>query len=31
MKGPYGFEMNDNCQTCKLRRNGFFCQLAAPR
>ena len=27
MKGPYGFEMNENCQTCKLRGNGFFCQL----
>lgn len=29
MKGPYGFELNDNCQTCKLRGNGFFCQLPA--
>ena len=27
MKGPYGFEINENCQTCKLRCNGFFCQL----
>jgi CRP/FNR family transcriptional regulator len=27
MKGPYGFELNDNCQNCKLRSNGFFCQL----
>jgi CRP/FNR family transcriptional regulator, cyclic AMP receptor protein len=27
MKGPYGFEVNDNCQTCKLRADGFFCQL----
>jgi len=27
MKGPYGFALNENCQTCKLRRNGFFCQL----
>ena len=27
MKGPYGFEINENCQTCKLRGNGFFCQL----
>lgn len=30
LKGPYGFEVNDNCQTCNLRRNGFFCQLTAP-
>jgi len=29
MKGPYGFELNDNCETCKLRSNGFFCQLPA--
>jgi CRP/FNR family transcriptional regulator, cyclic AMP receptor protein len=28
MKGPYGFELNDDCRTCKLRRNGFFCQLS---
>jgi len=28
MKGPYGFELNDNCQTCKLRSSGFFCQLS---
>jgi len=27
MKGPYGFELNENCQICKLRGNGFFCQL----
>ena len=27
MKGPYGFELNDNCQNCKLRSNGFFCEL----
>jgi CRP/FNR family transcriptional regulator, cyclic AMP receptor protein len=27
MKGPYAFELNDNCQKCKLRGNGFFCQL----
>ena len=30
LKGPYGFEVNDNCQTCKFRRDGFFCQLTAP-
>ena len=28
MKGPYGFELNENCQTCKLRGNGFFSQLS---
>lgn len=27
MKGPYGFEVNESCQTCKLRGAGFFCQL----
>jgi len=27
MRGPYGFEQNENCQTCKLRTSGFFCQL----
>jgi CRP/FNR family transcriptional regulator, cyclic AMP receptor protein len=29
MRGPYGFEMNESCNTCKLRGNGFFCQLSA--
>lgn len=29
MRGPYGFEMNESCQTCKLRKNSFFCQLQA--
>lgn len=29
MKGPYGLELNDSCQNCKLRGNGFFCQMAA--
>ena len=28
MRGPYGFEPNENCQSCKLRSNGFFCQLS---
>ena len=28
MKGPYGFELNESCQTCTLRGNGFFCQLS---
>ena len=27
MPGPYGFELNESCSTCKLRTNGFFCQL----
>src|SRR6185437_13639007 len=30
MKGPYGFELSENCQNCKLRGNGFFCQLSDP-
>jgi CRP/FNR family transcriptional regulator len=30
MKGPYGFETNEHCQTCKSRTNGYFCQLTAP-
>jgi CRP/FNR family transcriptional regulator len=28
MRGPYGFEPTESCQTCKTRKNGFFCQLA---
>lgn len=27
MRGPYGFELNENCQSCKMKANGFFCQL----
>ena len=27
MRGPYGFELSESCRTCKLRANGFFCQL----
>src|SRR5271169_1253694 len=30
MRGPYGFEPNQDCQSCRLRTNGFFCQLSAP-
>jgi CRP/FNR family transcriptional regulator, cyclic AMP receptor protein len=30
MRGPYGFELNESCQSCKLRASGFFCQLSAP-
>ena len=29
MRGPYGFDPNENCQSCKLRSSGFFCQLSA--
>jgi CRP/FNR family transcriptional regulator, cyclic AMP receptor protein len=28
MRGPYGFEPNESCQSCKLRTSGFFCQLS---
>jgi CRP/FNR family transcriptional regulator, cyclic AMP receptor protein len=28
MRGPYGFELNENCQSCKVRAKGFFCQLS---
>ena len=28
MRGPYGFDLNENCQSCKVRANGFFCQLS---
>jgi CRP/FNR family cyclic AMP-dependent transcriptional regulator len=28
MRGPYGFEPGENCQSCKTRANGFFCQLS---
>lgn len=27
MRGPYGFEIIDNCQTCKTRKSSFFCQF----
>jgi CRP/FNR family transcriptional regulator, cyclic AMP receptor protein len=30
MKGPYGFEANEHCQSCKQKASGFFCQLSAP-
>ena len=29
MRGPYGFDASENCQSCKLRASGFFCQLSA--
>jgi len=28
MKGPYGFEMNDNCSTCNVQGGRFFCRLS---
>jgi CRP/FNR family transcriptional regulator len=27
MKSPYGFDVTDDCQTCKLRQAGFFCEM----
>jgi CRP/FNR family cyclic AMP-dependent transcriptional regulator len=30
MHGPYGFEVSENCQSCRLHTNGFFCHLSAP-
>ena len=27
MNAPYGLEPSDSCERCKLRGNGFFCQL----
>lgn len=27
MRGPYGFEISESCQTCKLSANGFYCRL----
>ena len=29
MRGPYGFQMSEHCQTCNLRKTSFFCQLPA--
>jgi CRP/FNR family transcriptional regulator, cyclic AMP receptor protein len=30
MKGPYGFEPSEHCQTCRLKASGFFCRFSAP-
>jgi CRP/FNR family cyclic AMP-dependent transcriptional regulator len=30
MKGPYGFDANEHCQSCKLKASGFFCQFSEP-
>jgi CRP/FNR family cyclic AMP-dependent transcriptional regulator len=27
MPGPYGFEISESCQTCKLSENEFYCKL----
>jgi len=27
MRGPYGFELIENCQTCKVKKVPFFCQF----
>lgn len=27
MRGPYGFDMTESCDSCKLRKSGFFCSL----
>lgn len=29
MRGPYGFDLSESCQSCKRRAGGFFCQLPA--
>jgi len=28
MRSPYGFDPNENCQFCKQRTEGFFCQFS---
>jgi CRP/FNR family transcriptional regulator, cyclic AMP receptor protein len=30
MPAPYGLEIINNCSTCALRGDGFFCQLSSP-
>lgn len=29
MRGPYGLEMTEHCESCKLRQSNFFCQMTA--
>lgn len=29
MRGPYGFEIIDNCETCQAKKDSFFCHLSA--
>jgi CRP/FNR family cyclic AMP-dependent transcriptional regulator len=30
MRGPYGFEQDQNCRSCTVREEGFLCQLSLP-
>jgi CRP/FNR family transcriptional regulator, cyclic AMP receptor protein len=30
MRAPYGMEMIEDCKTCPIRKNGFFCQWPLP-
>jgi CRP/FNR family transcriptional regulator, cyclic AMP receptor protein len=30
MRAPYGMELIEDCKSCPMRKNGFFCHLAAP-
>lgn len=27
MRGPYGMDVVEDCRTCAIKKNGFFCQL----
>jgi CRP/FNR family transcriptional regulator, cyclic AMP receptor protein len=29
MRGPYGFEMIEDCESCKLNKSSFFCRLSS--
>jgi hypothetical protein len=26
---PYGMELTDDCASCPIRKDGFFCQMSA--
>ena len=30
MSTPYGIQITENCVLCKLRQNGYFCELPKP-
>jgi len=30
MRAPYGMDLIEDCRTCPVRKDGFFCQLPAP-
>ncbi len=30
MRAPYGMELIEDCKTCTMRKNGFFCHLVGP-